>query len=137
MDDLRRCAELYAVGADRRDKALWASVMTEDMVLEGPGFRHEGREAVLGLLDVLDQMFRKTQHQVFQVVASTEGDHASGETYCSAQHLLKDQDALLVWAIRYQDQWRKDDGTWRFARRQLIVDWEEVRAIKAQGEAGQ
>ena len=135
MDELRRCAELYALGADRRDKALWASVMTEDLVLEGPGFRHEGREAVLGLLDVLDQMFRKTQHQVFQVVASIEGERARGETYCSAQHLLKDQDALLVWAIRYQDEWCREDGAWRFSRRQLIVDWEEVRPIKV--ETGQ
>jgi hypothetical protein len=28
--DLRRSAELYAQGADRRDKALWASIFTED-----------------------------------------------------------------------------------------------------------
>lgn len=135
MDELRRCAELYAVGADRRDKALWSSVMSEDIVLEGPGFRHEGRETVLGLLDVLDQMFRATQHQVFQVVATVEGDSASGETYCNAQHLLKDRDALLIWAIRYQDRWQRRDGDWRFIHRRLIVDWEEVRPIKA--EAGQ
>ena len=134
---LRRCSELYAQGADRRDPALWASVMTEDMVLEGPGFRHEGRDAVLSLLDVLGQMFTVTQHRVFQVVATLDGDRASGETYCSAEHVLKDQDLLLVWAIRYQDQWRKDDGVWRFAQRSLVVDWEEVRPIKAQVEAGQ
>lgn len=130
MDELRRCAELYAVGADRRDKALWASVMTEDIVLEGPGFRHEGREKVLGLLDVLGQMFKATQHQVYQVVTDVDGDTAKGETYCNAQHLLTDQDALLVWAIRYQDEWRRDGGVWRFSRRSLLVDWEEVRPIK-------
>lgn len=137
MDELRRCAELYALGADRRDPALWSAVMTGDVVLEGPGFCHTGREAVLGLLDVLGQMFKVTQHRIFQVVAEVDGDRASGETYCSAEHVLKDSGQLLVWAIRYQDQWRKDDGTWRFAHRRLIVDWEEVRPIKAQAEAGQ
>lgn len=137
MDELRRCSELYALGADRRDRALWTSVMTDDCVLEGPGFSHSGRDAILGLLDVLGQMFKLTQHRVFQVVAQIDGDSASGETYCSAEHVLKDGDQLLVWAIRYQDQWRREDGQWRFARRTLVVDWEEVRPIKPQVEAGQ
>ena len=35
---LRRTAEVYARGADRRDKALWSSILTEDCVIEGPGF---------------------------------------------------------------------------------------------------
>ena len=34
---LRRTAELYAQGADRRDKAIWASIMTEDCVIAAPG----------------------------------------------------------------------------------------------------
>lgn len=135
--ELRRCSELYALGADRRDKALWSAVMAEDCVLEGPGFSHKGHAQILPVIDVLEQMFEVTQHRVFQVVASIEDDHASGETYCSAEHVLKDKDALLVWAIRYQDRWRRDGGTWRFTHRQLILDWEEVRPIKARTEAGQ
>lgn len=126
---LRRCAELYAVGADRRDKDAWRAVLAEDCVIEGPGFSVAGREANLGSIDMLGQMFRATQHRVHQVVATIDGDGAAGETYCTADHLLNDQDAVLGWAIRYQDAWRRDGGEWRFARRTLIVDWEEVRPV--------
>ncbi|WP_088310606.1 nuclear transport factor 2 family protein [Novosphingobium sp. B 225] len=123
---LRRCADLYAQGADRKDKALWNAVLADDCVIEGPGFSISGREANLGSIDMLGQMFRATQHRVHQVVATVAGDQASGETYCTADHLLKDQDAVLSWAIRYQDSWRRVAGEWRFTHRTLIVDWEEV-----------
>jgi len=48
--------------------------------------------------------------------------------------LLKDTDMILVWSIRYQDAWRRDDGVWRFTHRRLIVDWEETRAVTVLGE---
>lgn len=34
--ELRRTAELYAQGADRRDAALWSSLFTVDCVIEAP-----------------------------------------------------------------------------------------------------
>ena len=126
---LRRCAELYALGADRKDKYLWRAVLAEDCVIEGPGFSVTGREANLGSIDMLGQMFRATQHKVHQVVATVNGDVASGETYCTAEHLLNDQDAVLSWSIRYQDSWRREAGEWRFSQRTLVVDWEEVRPV--------
>lgn len=132
---LRRCADLYALGADRKDKDLWRSVLAEDCVIEGPGFSISGRDANLGSIDILGQMFRATQHRVHQVVATVEGDAASGETYCTADHLLKDQDAVLSWAIRYQDTWRRESGEWRFVRRALVVDWEEVRPVTVKNGA--
>jgi hypothetical protein len=131
---LRQTAELYAVGADRKDKALWRAVLAEDCVIEGPGFSVSGRDANLGSLDALGQMFRRTQHRVHQVVASITGDTATGETYSTAEHLLNDADMILVWAIRYQDSWRREGGAWRFTARRLIVDWEETRPVTVRGE---
>lgn len=37
---LRHTAEIYAQGADRKDKQLWRSVLANDCRIEGPGFRH-------------------------------------------------------------------------------------------------
>jgi len=132
---LRQTADLYAVGADRRDKALWTQVLAEDCIIEGPGFSASGREANLGSLDALSQMFRKTRHIVHQVVANVSEETATGETYSTAEHLLNDADMILIWAIRYQDTWRREDGVWRFTHRRLIVDWEETRAVTVKGEA--
>lgn len=126
---IRSAAELYATGADRRDKALWRQVLAEDCVIEGPGFTVEGREANLQSIDALGQMFRATVHRVHQVVATVDGDRAVGETYSTADHLLKDKDELLVWSIRYQDEWRREGTAWQFTRRRLIVDWEEMRPV--------
>ncbi|MXO74323.1 nuclear transport factor 2 family protein [Altererythrobacter aerius] len=126
---LRRAAELYAVGADRRDKDLWRQVLAQDCVIEGPGFLIEGVEANLGSLDFLAANFRATIHRVHQCVATIAGHEARGETYSTADHLSNDADTILVWSIRYQDHWRREEGAWRFARRKLIVDWEETRPV--------
>ncbi|WP_313808637.1 nuclear transport factor 2 family protein [Sphingobium sp.] len=132
---IRSAAELYAIGADRRDKALWRQVLAEDCVIEGLGFAVEGREANLHSIDALGRMFRATVHRVHQVVATIDGDRAMGETYSTADHLLKEKDELLVWSIRYQDEWRREAAGWQFARRRLIVDWEETRAVARVGAA--
>lgn len=128
---LRRTAETYAAGADRRDKALWTQVMTADCVIEGPGFRVEGREAALGSIDMLERMFVRTQHRVHNQIVTIDGDRAEGETYSTADHLSEKDGArsLLCWAIRYQDRWRREGGEWRFSHRTLIVDWEETRTL--------
>ena len=133
---LRRTAELYAQGADRKDKALWQQVLAGDCVIQGPGFTIEGRNANLGSIDALGQMFRATVHRVHNLVATIDGDEATGETYCTADHLLPDADMILAWTIRYQDQWRREDGIWRFTRRTLVVEWEETRPVTVR-DAGQ
>lgn len=129
LAELRRTAELYAQGADRRDKAHWQAVLAEDCVIEGPGFSITGRDANLGSVDALGQMFRATVHRVHNQVAAVSGDEASGETYCTADHLLNESDNVLVWTIRYQDRWRREAGVWRFTHRKLIVEWEEMRSV--------
>lgn len=132
---LRRTADLYALGADRKDKSLWEDVLADDCVIEGPGFTIEGRTANLGSIDALGQMFRATVHRVHNQVATVTGDDATGETYCIADHLLNDVDSVLVWTIRYLDRWRREDGRWRFTHRKLIVEWEEIRAVSVKDAA--
>ena len=89
----------------------------------------------LGSIDALGQMFRATVHRVHNQVATVTGDAATGETYCTADHLLNDVDSVLVWTIRYLDRWRREDGQWRFTHRKLIVEWEEIRAVTVKDAA--
>ena len=129
---LRRTAERYAVGADRRDKALWREVLAEDVEISGPGFSIAGLEANLGSIDHLAHAFTMTRHVVNDMDVIVEGESAQGETRSTAEHRIAapEGDKLLVWAIRYQDQWRRENDCWKFTRRTLIVDWEELRLIK-------
>jgi SnoaL-like domain len=128
---LRRTAELYAQGADRRDKLIWAAVMTQDCVIEAPGIELKGRAHIVAALDIMAQMYVSTQHRVHNQVVSIDGDSAHGETYSVAEHLsvADGRTTILTWAIRYQDRWRREAGQWRFAHRALVLDWTESRLL--------
>ena len=51
---IRRAATLYAIGADRRDPAIWTAIMAEEMVLVTPRGRIEGRARVLLTMEEAD-----------------------------------------------------------------------------------
>ena len=135
LEALRRTAERYALGADRRDKTLWREVLADDVEITGPGFAIAGLEANLGSIDHLTHAFTATRHIVHDMDVHIDGDVAQGETRSTAEHrmITPEGERLLVWAIRYQDQWRREHGSWKFTRRALIVDWEELRALKETG----
>ena len=128
---LRRTAELYAQGADRRDKVTWAAITTEDCVIEAPGIRLSGQREIVAALDIMAQLYVATQHRVSNQLVSIEGELARGETYCIADHLSAAEGGrtILTWAIRYQDRWRRELGQWRFEHRLLILDWTETRPL--------
>ena len=128
---LRRTAELYAQGADRRDKALWASILTEDCLLEAPGIELKGRAQIVGALDIMAQLYVSTQHRVHNQLVTIEGDRARGETYSVADHLsvADGRTTILTWAIRYQDRWQREAGRWLFSHRALVLDWTDTRVL--------
>jgi len=129
--DLRRTAELYAQGADRRDKALWASIFSEDAVIEATGIRLEGRANIVAALDTMAELYLATQHRVHNQVVSVDGDVAHGETYSTADHLSSagGTRTIITWAIRYQDRWRRVDGAWQFSHRLLVIDWTDTHTV--------
>ena len=129
--ELRRTAELYAQGADRRDKQLWESIFTEDGVIEAPGIRLEGRAAIVAALDTMDRLYVATQHRVHNQLVTIDGDTAQGETYSTADHLSAADGTrtILTWAIRYQDRWRRVDCRWRFCHRSLLIDWTDTHTL--------
>ena len=133
---LRRTAEIYARGADRRSKDDWRAVMAADIEIVGPGFAISGLDANLGSIDHLAGAFKATRHLVHNLLVDGDGSTAQGETHCTAEHRIAGadgRDMLLCWAIRYQDQWRREADGWRFTRRELIVDWEEMRPVQDVG----
>lgn len=134
---LRLTAEIYARGADRRCKDDWRAVLADDVEITGPGFSIAGLEANLGSIDHLAAAFKATRHLVHNQTATVDGDRASGETLCTAEHRIAGEgggtDMLMCWAIRYQDEWRREGGEWRFTRRALVVDWEEWRPVRDVG----
>ncbi len=122
---IRELAYSYARAVDRRDWALARTLFTEDAVLVAPRFELVGVERIVKGLGVVER-YRSTFHAVHNQAFTFDGDTATGETYCTASHLLERDGATtkIDWGIRYQDRCRRGEGgTWRFARRELLVDW--------------
>ncbi|SPA54556.1 nuclear transport factor 2 family protein [Cupriavidus taiwanensis] len=114
----------YAQAVDRRDFPSLAELFSPDAWLSGPGFRLDGAQAIVDGMAALGQ-YRATQHHLHQQTVVLAGDAATAETYCVANHLYE-QDGVqrkLDWGIRYQDRLERWQGRWRFAARELVVDW--------------
>ena len=125
---LLRLAERYAQAVDRRDADALVSVFTEDGIIARPGSVWQGHEKLRGIIARLNTLYGATFHSVRNQTAVIDGDAAEGETYCVAMHILNSADGQrtrMDMGIRYQDSFVRQDGVWRFGRRELIVDWVE------------
>jgi ketosteroid isomerase-like protein len=133
---IRELFDAYAHCADRRDAEGQKSLFTEDahfvVYMEGQGTEPtqvlDGREALSPVFDALNN-YQATMHFNGQSTIALDGDRATGESYCIAHHLFTEdgERKLMVAWIRYGDTFIKVDGAWRFAERNLYVDWTETR----------
>jgi uncharacterized protein (TIGR02246 family) len=122
---VRQLAERYAVAVDRHDGAMFAAQFTEDGVLIAMRGDFVGRERLAAVPPMLRDIYRSTFHAVLNQVVDFDGDDAAGETYCIARHYYDDpvgRTACYEMTIRYQDRFRRVNGTWLIARRELAVD---------------
>lgn len=120
----------YSRAVDRQDFALLRALYTED------GYDDHGglyRGSAAGYVDWLEQAMRGcdiTTHSVHNHLIAFTGDNtAEGEVYVTAYHRLRDDNGgfnELIEGLRYLDHYRRDDGRWRFVRRQLLNDWCQV-----------
>ncbi len=127
---LRDLACRYASAVDKVDLERLGDVFCEDAELSLPYRQetHNGRAAIVKVIGQIDDFFDATFHAVHNQLIELQGDTASGETYCIALHFSSRDGGRQRYdmCIRYQDQMRRENGVWRFARRELQVDWEHT-----------
>ena len=137
---LRELFDAYAYCADRRDALGQMALFTEDTVFQvfmdsrtlEPSYILRGRAALAPVFADLNQ-YLATTHFNGQSTVKLEGDRGTGESYCIAHHLKVDGErrTLMLASIRYLDQFVKQNGTWLFAERKLMVDWTETRQVES------
>ncbi|HEY2655618.1 MAG TPA: nuclear transport factor 2 family protein, partial [Solirubrobacteraceae bacterium] len=88
----------------------------------------DGREALTPVFEDLNR-YQATMHFNGQSTIRLDGDRATGESYCIAHHLFAEDGVrkLMIAWLRYGDTLVKINGHWRFAERNLYVDWTETR----------
>lgn len=144
MSDREALADLaaeYARCVDRGDPEGVAACFAPDGVLrivnlaEGGKVLAErtGRDEIIRAISRMS--YDATFHFVGQQQVEIDGDHATGETYCIAHHLTIPDDGSpatdYIMFIRYQNQFVRLDEGWRFAVRELNIDWTETRLAEA------
>jgi len=132
---LRLLVDTYARHVDRRETDAVAALFAEDGRLvahfytgpDGSPNVRSGRAEIAAALVAGLERYLGTTHVVGGQVLDVNGDRARGETVCLAHHLYdrNDERRLLVMAVRYQDSFVCQAGTWRFAERQLRLDWRD------------
>ena len=139
--ELRALVETYALGADRRDGELVASVFTEDGVLFvpevpktlSPSIERRGRAEIARVIPGLDRYFATMHAIVGQVVTAGDGpDDATAVVSCLAHHVQRHKGELIdtAWSLRYHDTYTRASGDWLIARRELWCDFIEVRPVR-------
>jgi uncharacterized protein (TIGR02246 family) len=136
--ELRELVERYASAVDRADGSAVASLFSDHGVLAlwmdpssaaSTGERR-GRDQIASSVDGISR-YVATHHTVSSSVATVDGDHAGGETLCTAHHVETTdagrQDRVLY--ICYVDAFARTDGTWRFTRREVRVQWVAVHPL--------
>ena len=135
--ELRALADCYAHAVDRNERDTFLSAFLPDARLTvftrtedaEPRSVRQGHEA-LGEIPQLLSRYDHTFHFVGNHRYTVDGDTASGEVYCIAHHLTRDEHGAsdFVMLIRYLDTYRRDaDGAWRIAERTVRPEWTESR----------
>jgi hypothetical protein len=109
----------YALAVDQRDLDAWVALFVPDLDMGSHG---TGREALRTWIAPQVARFYRSAHQICghridlgPPDASGQPQAATGQVYCRAEHEVADR--WIVMAIRYDDEYRRVDGEWLFARR--------------------
>jgi uncharacterized protein (TIGR02246 family) len=108
----------YAVAVDDRDMATLAACYTTDAVFDSVGGRTVGRDAITEYYAGRFRLMGPTRHLPVSTVIDFAGeDEATGQVLAHAE--LGMGGRTIFSALRYDDQYRREDGRWRFRERRI------------------
>ncbi len=136
---IRQLVDDYARAADRVDGPAAGACFAPDGVLRT---RNRGQTEAFRVRTGPDEIsaafvglsrYEVTLHVVANHYVQLDGDTGTGETYCLAHHVHDAEDGSgkldYVMAIRYLDEYRRTESGWRFAQRELVVEFTEDRPV--------
>ncbi len=135
---IRDLVDAYAQCADRRDADGQKALFTQDahfaVYMNGAGTEPtedlHSREQLTPVFAALNQ-YEVTMHFNGQSTVRLDGDRASGETYCIAHHVFRDdgERRIMLAYLRYLDAFVREDERWRFGERRLYLEFSDTRTL--------
>jgi ketosteroid isomerase-like protein len=134
---IRELIDQYAYCADSRDAKGQMALFTEDTLFlvymdsksDIPTQVIRNRADLFPVFDNLNTYHATMHFNGQNSLLKEDADRATGIAYCMAHHLTiaDGKQQLMIAAIRYLDNYTKQNGKWLFAGRKLMVDWIENR----------
>jgi hypothetical protein len=127
----------YCRGVDRGDVVLLKSVYHPDSHDNHGSFKGNGHDFAEYLVRSMDRPPHVGQHHITNTLIELRGDKADVESYFIAYHPDVDDKGAVIVRVggRYLDRFEQRAGSWKIARRDVVIDWTEAPSPVAQWEA--
>ncbi len=119
-DAIRELATAYAIACDEHDMPRLMSLFTQDASFDAPNgaMVASGRQAIEAMFEntfkIRGPAFHWT-HDVTVTFDADDPDHARGLVLSHAE--TSPSGVVSIAAMRYEDEYRREQGRWLFARR--------------------
>ena len=125
-DEIRELVVRYGLGVDGKDPAELRSIFTEDINFHAANgeFEFQGVNALVDFfLNQVAEVDRNSLHVTHGHIIDldpNDPDSASGVLFGHAELIPRDpEEGSKLAALRYDDEYRRVDGRWRFSERCL------------------
>lgn len=130
------CAR-YAMGVDRRDQALLASLWWPESTIDFGLFKGSGEEFA-SLICAPNPAVEISYHFASNELFELDGDRATGRSYVIGMSSLVGPDGKTDQMVggRYLDRYERRNGVWKFVHRLFVLDWNVNQPGSAIWDAG-
>jgi len=120
-DEIRELLARYNHCVDSRDADGWIALFTADATMDLGGRSLEGPEQLRAFVAALGPAGSGVlRHYAVNEVIEVDGDRAT--VRCSLLAVGRTDDGPRLTTGRYEDELRREAGTWRFSRRRFVPD---------------
>jgi ketosteroid isomerase-like protein len=122
VEAIKRLKFRYADACDRGyDADTLASLFAEDAIWDGGSFgRYVGREAIRQFFQDVSADIPFAVHYMMNPIIDVAGDEARGAWYLFQTCTFAEGNRAIWGSARYDEQYRRIDGEWKFHRLELI-----------------
>ena len=132
LEDKHAIEELiarYNQSLDGGDYAQWVACWADDAVLDGIGKLLTGKAQIQAFADQYESTTRSRinglKHYTVNIIYTVTGDKATSSSYLQLVSAT-DKGVKIIFTGRYEDDLKRVNGQWQFARRKLHQDMPPV-----------